>query len=179
MKYLFGILILLSLCSCSSTDHNSEKNEIQTARTESNKEQFRKENEVIKRRLKGKKFAFLDSAKLAGSSPKMENTLIFLAKKTDCSSCTSKALEVLHSFSTVNINRLSIKIGYSDVGGYSNTFEYSFDDTKGVIQDELGYFHTPALILYGHEGVISSYLVPTYEDSIGLTNYLETVYEAL
>lgn len=179
MKQLFGILIFISLSSCSSENNNVDNKELQAAQFDSYKEQFSKQNEAIRKRLKGKRLVFLDSAILAGSSPKIETSLIFLAKKTDCSSCTSKAIEVLNSLDTTNVNRITIKIGYSEVGGYANSFKYSFDDSKSIIQDKLGYFHTPALILYGQAGIISSYLIPTYEDSTGLSEYLKTVYEIL
>lgn len=179
MKNLALILFIVFFSSCSEENKSTEKEEYETTQLESNKKQFSKQNEAIEKRLKGRKLHFIDSAIMAGSRPEAQNSLIFLAKKTDCSSCTSKALEVLYTLDSANINRLSIKIGYSDVGGYTNNFKYSFDDHKGLIQDHLGYFHTPALILYGQEGIISSYLIPTYEDSTGLANYLNTVYEIL
>ena len=179
MKQVFGVLILILLCSCSNKDRIDGQNELPSGQLESFKKQFNKQNKVVNKRLKGRKLSILDSAILAGSNPGFEQSLIYLAKVSDCSSCTSKAIEVLNSFDSTLINRIAINIGYSDVGGYSNNFKHSFEDSHGVIQEKLGYFHTPALILYGQRGVISSYLIPTYEDSIGLSRYLNSIYEHL
>jgi hypothetical protein len=179
MKKFILLLVFVPLFSCSNENNETVQKQQQEDSFESYKDQFNKQSQVVAKRLKGKKLDILDSAILEGSKPETSKSLIFLAKITDCSSCTSKAIEVLDSFQTLDLNTITVKIGYSEVGGYPNNFRYSFEDSQGSIQEKLGYFHTPTLILYGSEGIISSYLIPTYEDSTSLSNYIKTIYDIL
>ena len=166
------------IVSC-APDKSPNKILIGADNLDTQRENFNQQSKAIAKNLKGRQLSFLDSAIKSGSYPIGQTSLIFLGKKTDCASCTIKALEVLNSFADTELNRLTIKIGFSQVGGYNNNFDFVVNDEKAILQEQLGYFNTPALILYDKTGIISSYLIPSFEDSTALKNYVNSIYEVL
>jgi hypothetical protein len=175
--YLLSLLLIVLTASCKTESEEKMKEQEEVIQVPQERiDLLDRKTKKLKNLLIGKNITSLDSILSANELNKPSYLLLYYSS-IDCSTCIHTGLDFLDQFA----NSTDLSTGVILTGTYYENGPLSqvpgfIHDHKAQIQDEAGYILTPSLIHYNKEsGVKNLYLIPTFKDSLGLSQFQQSL----
>lgn len=184
LRTLISLTLVFLIFSCQNDINDTESSKYQESENQNVVDEYRynfkNQQETLRDKLIGRTNGLLEGA-CQFDSLNVNNCLIFVVRNTDCQSCLELSQNFLRKIqNSTEITITSFIIGSSNLlDGRINTVNATIDEQQKLV-GQLGYFKTPAMIGYKRtSGISDIYIVPVFEDSLGLGNFSDNLLNSL